>query len=156
MYEKSQKEVEDVRSHTVCVRHRSYDFQCLPTGSLLTHPISTFWNKRPVTFHWCFLQLLKSQANTVMSVIQPRGSTYMVMETGTARGAVNVTVVISVLLWGYLQCEEDCWDSQQLFFSRLQGTERERELWMTFNLVETGERGMWMARAMNEDTSGGI
>ena len=76
----------------VCVRvcvcvwerwHRSY----LPANSPL-NPIQ----------NWPFIGTscsCRSRANTVMSLTQPRGSTYMVTGAGTARGAVPVTELIS-------------------------------------------------------------
>lgn len=63
---------------------------------------------------------------------QPKGNPYMVMRAGTARWDVNVT------MWGNLQFKEGFWNSQQLF----PGCRDWSEVWMTFNLVETGEQRM--------------
>lgn len=121
IHEKTKKEeVEEVRRSTwrkVCMTH----FCVCATDAVLSVspnriPLNTIQYpdfEKKKTSSDLSLQLHKS--DQYHDVTQQRGSTYMVIGTGTAGGAVCVRVVLSVMLRGYLQFDEGCWNSEQLF-----------------------------------------
>ncbi len=64
-----------------------------PKGGVPLHEVGV-----PMLSARLHLDTSSSQTNAVMSLPRPRGSTYMVIGAGTARGAVNVAVVTAELL----------------------------------------------------------
>jgi len=153
VHEKSKKqEVEEVRRRTwgevkLCL--------CVCPNRLRLNTIqSPTFDKKKEKNLWPFTATT-SDRPTLMSLTQPRGSTYMVMGTGTKRGAVNVTVVISVMLWGWMQREDGCWNSEQLFLG-CRGL-RERYEWHSIWWKWESEGCEWLAlwiRIRAEEFSG--